>query len=105
MTLTTAALAGVTLLLLASAGGGFVLVPALLPLHLWAAHRSGRFGQAAWALAVGAGVAMATWLTVYRVAGETQPLIWLLPCVTGLLGAGLFLRACARHDPERARSG
>lgn len=99
------ALAGVTLVLLASTGGGFVLVPALLPLHLWAANRSGRFGQAAWAVAAGTGLAMTAWVIVYRVVGEHRPLIWLLPGVTGLAGIILFLRACGHERLGRAPHG
>jgi hypothetical protein len=43
-----AGLAGVGLLLVASMGGGFLTLPLLEPLHVWAPRRSGLVGRVLW---------------------------------------------------------
>lgn len=75
------ALAGVTLLLMASMGGGFLLLPLLIPAHVWAARRSGRVGRFGWSLLPAVSLGMVTWAAVYVLVGEAQPAIWLLPTV------------------------
>jgi hypothetical protein len=87
------ALAAATVVLLASQAAP--VVPALAPLHLWAVRRSGRAGRILWPLAAGFGAAAATWAFVYRLAGEPQPAIWLVPSVGGV--AGFLLLRLLRH--------
>jgi hypothetical protein len=73
------ALAAVTLLLMASMGGGFLLLPLLIPMHIWAARRSRTFGRVAWSLLPTVAVGTAAWAAVYVAVGEAKPAIWLLP--------------------------
>ena len=74
------ALAAVSLVLLASMGGGFLLVPALVPAHVWAARRSGPVGRVLWSILPIVTAGMVVWAITYVASGgETQPLIWLVP--------------------------
>lgn len=86
-------LALVTLLLMASNGGGFLLLPLLIPAHLWAAHRSGRIGAVCWSLLPATALAMVTWAGVYTLVGESQPAIWLAPVLVLLASLMAFVRA------------
>ena len=86
-------LAAVSLLLAASMGGGFLLLPLLIPLHLWAARRSGRVGRVGWSLLPALAVGMVTWAGVYTAVGEAKPAIWLVP----LLASVLALVAAVHH--------
>lgn len=72
-------LGALTLLLMASMGGGFVLLPLLVPLHIWAARTSGPVGRLLWSLLPGATAGMLVWAAVYVTLGEIQPFIWLVP--------------------------
>lgn len=75
-----------TLILMASMGGGFLLLPLLIPAHIWAARKCGPIGRVGWSLLPGITVGMATWAVVYLAIGELKPAIWLIPSV-GALGA------------------
>ena len=88
-------LAVVTLILMASMGGGFLLLPVLIPAHLWAARRSGSLGRAAWSLLPAASLAMVVWAAVYVSIGESKPAIRLLPLlvIVGAFGAIQYLLA------------
>ena len=68
-----------TLLLMASMGGGFLALPVLIPAHIWAARRSGRIGRVLWSLPPAASIAMVVWAAVYVTVGEAEPAIWLVP--------------------------
>lgn len=69
-----ACLAGVSLLLVASMGGGFLALPLLVPLHVWAARRSGPVGRVLWSLLPVTGAGMVTWAAVYvRPAKDATP--------------------------------
>ena len=96
-------LAIVTLLLMASMGGGFLLLPLLIPAHIWAARRSGRLGQVGWSLLPAVSVAMVTWAGVYLLAGESKPIIWLLPLIA--LAVALVLMTLATAPRAAARPG
>lgn len=72
-------LAIVTLILMASMGGGFLLLPVLIPAHLWAARRSGSLGRVGWSLLPVASLAMVAWAGLYVSIGESKPAIWLVP--------------------------
>lgn len=87
------ALAIATVVLLASAGGGFLVVPLLTPLHVRAARNAGPVGRVGWPLAAGFGLGMAAWAGVYVAAGEAQPAIWLVPLIAAVGGAWLVHRA------------
>lgn len=93
------ALAAVTLLLMASMGGGFLLLPLLVPLHIWAARTSGPVGRVVWSLLPGASAGMVVWAAVYVTLGETQPLIWLIPTVCAVAAVSVTVRAS--HRPRR----
>lgn len=69
----------VTVMLMASMGGGFLLLPVLVPAHVWAARRSGSLGRVGWSLLPAASVAMVAWALVYVAVGESKPTIWLVP--------------------------
>ena len=73
---------------MASMGGGFLLLPLLIPGHLWAARRSGWLGRVAWSLLPAASVGMSVWAAIYVAVGEAKPAIWLLPVVAS--AAALF---------------
>lgn len=73
------ALAVVTLLLMASMGGGFLLLPLLVPFHLWAARTSGPIGTVLWSFLPGVTAGMVMWAAVYVSVGEATPFIWLVP--------------------------
>lgn len=97
------ALGVVTVLLMASMGGGFLLLPLLIPAHVWAARRSGRLGRAGWSLLPAASLAMVTWVAVYVSIGESKPTIWLLPVVVLCVGLVGFTRTtAARREPVPA---
>lgn len=72
---------------------GFLLVPLLLPAHVWAARRSGQAGRIGWSVLPAAGLATAAWAIVYVTAGEPRPAIWLVPLVTLLGGVVLVHRS------------
>lgn len=85
-----AGLAGVSLLLVASMGGGFLALPILVPLHVWAARRSGLVGRVLWSLLPVTAASMVTWAAVYVIAGEASPAIWLLPMLAAVVaGVGM----------------
>lgn len=89
-------LAAVTLLLMASMGGGFLLLPLLVPLHIWAARTSGPIGRHLWSLLPGATAGMIVWAAVYVTLGEVQPFIWLVP----MASAGVALIATVHTSKE-----
>lgn len=85
-----ACLAGVSLLLVASMGGGFLALPLLVPLHVWAARRSGPVGRVVWSLLPVTAAAMVTWAAVYVIVGESKPGIWIFPMLAAVVaGAGM----------------
>jgi hypothetical protein len=98
-------LAGVSLLLLASMGGGFLLLPALVPLHLWAARDSGTVGRVLWCLLPVATAAMVAWALTYVAVGEARPAIWLAPILSAAAAAAVAARLTrARVEEPLARS-
>ena len=97
-----ALLLAVTLLLMASMGGGFLLLPLLIPAHVWAARRSGRVGRIVWSLLPAMSVGMVTWAAVYVVIGESKPAIWLVPVIALAAGWGAIVRAAGRRSPRIA---
>lgn len=72
------ALAAVTLVLLISQIG-FIVVPLLMPAHIWAARTSSRPGRVLWTLLPSLGLAFLAWAAVYVSVGEAKPAIWLIP--------------------------
>ena len=92
-------LAVVSLLALLSMGGGFLLLPLLAPLHVWAARRSGPAGRLLWSVFPVAGTGMVTWAAVYLTAGESMPWIWLVPA----LAAGVAVVGMARLTSDDFR--
>jgi hypothetical protein len=99
------ALAVVSLLLAASMGGGFLLLPALVPLHIWAARRSGPLGRWLWSGLPVMTAAMTTWALVYVAAGEVRPWIWLGPLIaaTGAAFGAAKLTSSAPRTSTPAR--
>jgi hypothetical protein len=100
------ALAAVSLLLAASMGGGFLLLPLLIPLHLWAARRSGRVGRVGWSLLPGLAVGMVVWAGVYTAVGEAKPAIWLVPVLASVLALAVLssvTRPVTQPRPARFR--
>lgn len=81
-----------SLVLAASMGGGFLLLPLLIPVHVWAARRSGPVGRLGWSLLPTVAVGMAVWAAVYVTAGESEPAIWLIPLLA-MAGAAVLLRS------------
>ena len=97
--LTTAkwALAVATFVLMASMGGGFLLLPLLIPAHVWAARRSGPAGRVGWSLLPAVSLAMVAWAAVYVVFGETKPVIWLIPVSVLFAALALVSRLAWRN--------
>ena len=91
------ALAVVSVLLMLSMGGGFLLLPILIPLHIWAALRSGSAGRVLWSFLPVAAVGMATWAAVYVTIGEVKPWIWLAPVA---VAAGAVLAMVRLTAPD-----
>ena len=80
----------VSVLSLVSMGGGFLLLPLLIPFHVWAARRSGPTGRMLWSMLPIAAIGMVAWAAVYVTAGESKPWIWLLPVLAALIaGIGM----------------
>src|SRR5688572_17559056 len=92
-----------TLLGMASIGGGFLLLPLLIPVYVWAARRSGAVGQVVWSLLAGVGVGMVTWAGMYVTAGETTPEIWLIPLLAVLATAALMWSSVEPRDRSATR--
>jgi hypothetical protein len=86
-----ATLAVMTVVLLLSQVG-FLLVPVLLPLHVWAGRRSGTFGRIGWSMLPAAGLGASAWAVVYVAVGEAKPAIWLVPAVVLAASWALLLR-------------
>lgn len=96
-------LAGVSLLLVASMGGGFLALPLLVPLHVWAARTSGPIGRVLWSLLPVIAVGMVTWAAVYVAFGESKPAIWLLPSLVAVLaGVGMVPLTGVRQAPSHS---
>lgn len=93
-----ALLLAVTVLLMASMGGGFLLLPLLIPAHVWAARDSGRVGRIAWSLLPAASVGMVAWAAVYVLAGESMPAIWLVPAIALAAGWAAIVRVAGRRS-------
>ena len=88
----TVALGSATAVLLASQAG-FLLVPLLIPLHVWAARHSGPAGSIGWGAAAGLGAGMVAWAAVYVAVGERQPSIWLAPLAVAVAVTAAVARA------------
>ncbi len=97
-------LAAVTLLLMASTGGGFLLLPALIPAHVWAARRSGRVGRIGWSVLPAASLAMVAWAAAYVTVGESEPAIWLLPAFVLVATLAVAGRFAASGTPQQLAS-
>lgn len=91
------ALASVSLLLVASMGGGFLALPILVPLHVWAARTSGPVGRVLWSLLPVTATGMVAWAAVYVAVGEVEPAIWLLPSLAVVL-AGVGMAGLTRPE-------
>ena len=87
------ALFPIAAVLLVSYGGAIVAAPVTLPAMFVVVRRHPSTGwRAAGALVGGCTAAEVAWAVVYLVAGEAQPLIWLLPVVAALAIAAGFAR-------------
>src|SRR4051794_37201695 len=95
VTMAKTALGIVSLLLVLSMGGGFLLLPVLVPLHIWAARRSGPVGRAGWSLLPVITAGMVSWAAVYVAVGEGKPAIWLVPLCAAAAAVPAILRATA----------
>ena len=85
-------LAVVSLLLVASMGGGFLALPLLVPLHVWAARRSGAPGRVLWSMLPVTAAAMVTRAAVYVTVGEAKPAIWLVPSLAAVVAGVAMVR-------------
>ncbi len=96
-------LAVVSLLLVASLGGGFLALPLLVPLHVWAARRSGTPGRVLWSLLPVTAAAMLTWAAVYVTVGEAKPAIWLVPSLAAVVaGSGMVCLSDVPTAPDHS---
>lgn len=96
------ALAAVSLLLVASMGGGFLLLPIVVPLHVWAARTSGPTGRVLWPIFPVTAAVMSVWALTYVAAGEAKPAIWLLPLLAGTAATLAMRRLTLRTSPHGA---
>ena len=87
----------VTLVFLASMGGGMALVWWLLvPLHWLAARGSGPWGTAGWAFLAAASVSEVAWMTLYVVSGHNETVAVVTMPVAFAVTASLFVYARSR---------
>lgn len=96
------ALATITVLLMASMGGGFLLLPLLVPFHVWAARTSGPIGRVLWSILPGVAAGMVVWAAVYVSLGEVQPFIWLIPLLAAVAAVSATLFASSRRPVSYA---
>lgn len=94
-------LVAVPTILLMGSFGGQLLIPVLIPLHLWSAKRSGPIGRVLWAIPAAASAAVFGWIVAYELVGESQPLIWLIPLVMSIGGGYALWRAAATPRSRR----
>ena len=66
------ALAAVSLLLVASMGGGLLLLPIVMPIHVWAARTSRPTGRVLWPIFPMTAAVMSVWALTYVAAGEAS---------------------------------
>jgi hypothetical protein len=92
-------LGGLTLLLMASMGGGFLLLPLLVPGHVWAARRSNPVARIRWSVLPAASLGMVTWAAVYAAVGESKPAIWLLPTLVTIGTLAAVIAFAVRPAP------
>jgi hypothetical protein len=95
-----AALAVVSVVLLLSMGGGFLLLPLLIPAHVWAARRSGPIGRVLWSALPVAAAGMVVWALVYVSVGESRPAIWLLPALACVVAVVAVASASRPVEPS-----
>jgi hypothetical protein len=92
----------VTLVFLASMGGGMVFVWwVLVPLHWLASLRSGPWGTAGWALLAGASVSEVAWMTLYVLSGHNETVAVATMGVSFIATSALFVWA---HRSRTIRS-
>jgi hypothetical protein len=84
-----------TLILMASMGGGFLLLAPTGPRARLGSSGVRTNGPGWWSLLPGVTVGMVSWAVVYLTIGESKPAIWLVPGI-GALGAAI---AIARLTP------
>ena len=88
----------VTLVFLASMGGGMLFVWWLLvPLHWLAAQRSGPWGTAGWALLAGASMSEVTWMALYTLSGQNLGVAYVSMIVGFVVPSVLFVWARSRY--------
>ena len=82
----------------------FIVTPVFLPLQWWAARRSTVVGRVGWGALAGLGMGMTAWAAVYALAGEAQPVIWLIPLAVVVAVVEFFVRrATPLEDVPRPR--
>jgi hypothetical protein len=100
-----AVLLAVTVVLVASMGGGFLALPVLIPAHIWAAHRSrSSVGRIGWSALPAVSVGMVAWAAVYVLVGEETPVIWLAPALAFIVTLTLVGRAVLPVAPRPGRA-
>ena len=83
-----------TLVLMASMGGGFLGLPLLIPGHMWAARRSqSSLGRVGWSVLPAVAIGILAWAAVYVLVGETKPVIWLVPGLSSIATLVLVVRS------------
>jgi hypothetical protein len=95
------AVAVLTVLLLLSMGGGFVLLPLLIPFHVWAARRSRSIGRVLWSIPAVLVAGEVAWAVTYLAVGEARPWTWLVP-VALMFSAALGVPRLVRTSPPPA---
>ena len=100
-------LAGITLLLLSSVGGaGAIAAPILLPLHFLAARSTTKTSvKVLWAVLGAATAAEAIWVLTYLAIDMSEPLIWLLPGVAGVIAGAIILWGPREPFARRGAAG
>ena len=100
-----AVLAVVSLVLLVSMAGP-LLLPLLVPAHLWAADTSRTTAaRLLWSALPSVATGMVAWALVYVAAGEQRPTIWLVPLVAAMAtAAAISRRSRSSRSTPRTRS-
>lgn len=89
----------VSLVLMASMAGAQVALLLMLPLYLCLAALAGPIGRWLWLVPPSLGAAVAGWATLYNLAGEPIPSVWLVPLMCFVLVQLLSHRWVATRRP------
>ena len=84
-----------------SIGGGFALGVVLVPALVWLARGASGAVAAGFAVLAAILTAEVSWVALYLILGDNEPLIWAAPSMLALVAAVVVLTAWRRSRVER----